>query len=141
MHKGKPHFFFAALLAIVISAGALAALMSGCAGLLETAANDDPLTQSYKTLKSAAILYDEALTAAAELHQLGLIDDGQRDDVIAAGDDFNAAWRAAVAVLYASAQSDALDRANLEGQMVLFAAAYAEFRTAARPYLIKALAR
>jgi hypothetical protein len=127
-----------ACLTLLLAALLLAA--GGCAGLTGGGSKQDAADSAYKTLKAAADLYDDALAAAAELHALGLIDDGQKDRIISAGDRFAEAWRAGVNALYVYALADAPDPATLEDQMALFALVYEEFSTVARPILIRALA-
>lgn len=116
-------------------------LLCACAGQSGPAGHIDT---AYKTLKSAAIVYDDALSAAAELHALGLIGEADKARVIAAGDIYRTAWTAAVGALHAYAAAyDAdpatADRSELLARLALAESAYAELMKIARPYLIQAM--
>jgi hypothetical protein len=128
---------------IILAAALTMLIAAGCAGLSRPGTAEDYVTTSYKTLKAAKILYDETLTAAADLYRMGVIDDAQKARIIAAGDKFRVSWQSAVDALYVYATADAAlaDRAGLDTQLVLFEAAYGEFSALARPYLIRALAK
>lgn len=139
---GKPvGVVFAAMTmpALLIVSGCM---LSGCSGLSKTLVDDDYVTATYKSLKSARVIYDEGMSAAAQLYRYGLLDEQDREKIIEAGDDFRVGWQAAVNALYAYATAEEASPGNedLEKKLEMFGSAYATFSRLMQPYLIQALA-
>ena len=127
---------------IIMMVSVLAALLvlGGCAAL-SGGTQKETADQAYKVLRAGAIFYAEALGAAADLYLLGLIDEGQKQEVIKVGDRYRVAWQAAANALHVYAVAEVPDRAGLEQQLTLFRLVYEELTDLARPYLIRALAK
>ena len=111
-------------------------MLVGCT----TLAGDDYATTTYKALASAKIFYDQGLTAAADAHRLGLIDDAQKAAIIEAGDAYREAWQASADALYLFSIEQA-PADTVEEKLEKFTAAYLQFSILARPYMIRALSK
>ena len=114
---------------------ALALPLAGC-GL--NAGSEDFTTTSYKTLKSAEILYDEGLTALGDAYRLGLIGDDEKASVIDAANAYRAAYLAAADALYAYSLGDT-DQQDVSDKLLAFQRFYQQFSLLIRPYLIRSL--
>ncbi len=116
---------------------------TGCSLIPQSGDADDYVTTTYKALKSAAIIYDEGMSAMADAHALGLIDDEARDKTIAIGEDFSVAWQAAVDALYLYAVAvdggQSPEPNTVEEKLALFQDVYNAFTSAVRPYIVRSL--
>ena len=138
---GKSMGVFSPVVAMPVVVAVSICMLSGCGWFSDAVGEDDYITTTYKSLKSARIIYDEGMTAAAQLYKYGVLDEKDRENIIEVGDGFRVGWQAAVNALYAYALSDEESPSNddLQKKLAAFNLVYAEFAELVRPYLIEAL--
>lgn len=99
---------------------------------------DDFVVASYKSLKAAAIFYDEGMRAVVDAQTAGLITPEEREEINAVAGEFRAAWNEATQSLYQYAENGG-DRAPADVRMDIFGEYYRRFSRRIAPYIIRAL--
>lgn len=95
---------------------------------------------SYKTLSSAATVYDRSMKSIADLYKQGLIDDDIKDEAIRLGNIFWASYHPAVEALKAyESSSTPADKESAEAKLMAFQRNYTTFMSFAQPILQKYL--
>ena len=89
---------------------AVMALAVGCT-------SDDYIKTSYKSLKSAGVVYDTSMKVAAEAYKSGIINEGEKNEIIVLGQRFYSSYMVATAALE-TAENATADNATVKEGLV-----------------------